>query len=334
MQEQFFRERDDLQRLLKKSMSVIGEDLYLLAEEFSQWEDSRRRIDLLALDRAGLLVVIELKRTEDGGHMELQALRYAAMISTMTFPQAVGAHAQFRGSPAAMEDAEAAILDFLGWSEPSEDFGKGVRIILVAPEFSKELTTTVFWLRDAGIDIRCLRIRPYDFHQRTILEVDQIVPLREAQDYTVRWKEKQEENRRAAEFNIDFTRYDLTFNGHTYSNLWKRNLFWQAVASAIEAGTPLSKLESILPRQKLIVVHGALSGEAFASAAEAKRASEGYAFDPRRYFLDDAHLLHVEGKTFALSNQWNISSLPLLAKLIDILPSGAEMSYAKNAESG
>ena len=98
MQERFFRERDDLQRLLKESISVIGEDLYLLAEEFSQWEDSRRRIDLLALDRNGSLVVIELKRTEDGGHMELQALRYAAMISTMTFPQAVAAHAQFRGN--------------------------------------------------------------------------------------------------------------------------------------------------------------------------------------------------------------------------------------------
>jgi len=30
-------------------------------------------------------VAIELKRTEDGGHMELQSTRYAAMVSTMTF---------------------------------------------------------------------------------------------------------------------------------------------------------------------------------------------------------------------------------------------------------
>jgi hypothetical protein len=53
MQEQFFREREDLQRLLKNSISVIGEDLLLLAEEFSQWEDSKRRVDLLALGRDG-----------------------------------------------------------------------------------------------------------------------------------------------------------------------------------------------------------------------------------------------------------------------------------------
>ena len=31
-------------------------------------------------------------RTDDGGHMELQALRYAAMVSTMTFTQAVEAY--------------------------------------------------------------------------------------------------------------------------------------------------------------------------------------------------------------------------------------------------
>jgi hypothetical protein len=56
----------------------------VIAEEFSEWEDSRRRIDLLGGDRDGNLVVIELKRTEDGGHMELQAIRYAAMVSALT----------------------------------------------------------------------------------------------------------------------------------------------------------------------------------------------------------------------------------------------------------
>lgn len=33
--------------------------------------DSRLRIDLLGIDKAGNLVVIELKRTEDGGHIDL-----------------------------------------------------------------------------------------------------------------------------------------------------------------------------------------------------------------------------------------------------------------------
>jgi hypothetical protein len=32
-------------------------------------------------------------------------------------------------------------------------------------------------------------MRPYNLQQRTLLEVDQLIPLREAQEYTVRLKE-------------------------------------------------------------------------------------------------------------------------------------------------
>lgn len=73
-------ERQDLQRLLRDDIAALGEDLLVVGEEFGDWQDARRRIDLLALDKAGRLVVIEIKRTDDGGHMELQAIRYAAPL--------------------------------------------------------------------------------------------------------------------------------------------------------------------------------------------------------------------------------------------------------------
>ena len=82
-------ERGDLQRLLKRQIEIISPDTLVIAEEFSDWEDSKRRIDLLGIDTDANLVVIELKRTEDGGHMELQALRYAAMLSTLDFDRVV-----------------------------------------------------------------------------------------------------------------------------------------------------------------------------------------------------------------------------------------------------
>jgi hypothetical protein len=44
------RERDDLQRLLRTQIDVLSDDLYVLTEEFGDWDDSRRRIDLLAID--------------------------------------------------------------------------------------------------------------------------------------------------------------------------------------------------------------------------------------------------------------------------------------------
>jgi Endonuclease NucS len=79
---QDIRERYDLQRLLRTHINAIDPEIYVLAEEYGEWEDAKRRIDLLCVDKEANLVVVELKRSEDGGHMDLQAIRYAAMIST------------------------------------------------------------------------------------------------------------------------------------------------------------------------------------------------------------------------------------------------------------
>src|SRR4051812_13132866 len=78
-------ERRHLQAALRGHIEVLGDDLLVIAEEFGEFTDANRRIDLLCVDRSGRLVVVELKRTETGGAMDLQALRYAAMVSTMTF---------------------------------------------------------------------------------------------------------------------------------------------------------------------------------------------------------------------------------------------------------
>jgi len=44
-------ERADLQRLIRDDISALDEDLRVIAEEFGNWEDARRRIDLLALEQ-------------------------------------------------------------------------------------------------------------------------------------------------------------------------------------------------------------------------------------------------------------------------------------------
>jgi RecB family endonuclease NucS len=68
-------ERTDLQRLLRAHIDAVVDDVLIVSEEFGAFADARRRIDLLGIDREGHLVVFELKRTVDGGHLELQALR-------------------------------------------------------------------------------------------------------------------------------------------------------------------------------------------------------------------------------------------------------------------
>jgi hypothetical protein len=167
----------------------------VICEEFGQWVDSSRRIDLLCLDRIANLVVVELKRTEDGGYMELQAVRYAAMISAMTFSQLVHAHeAYLTNAGQNPEEAQKEILEFLDWDEPQEDkFAPDVRIILASANFSKELTTSVMWLNEHDLDITCIRLRPYKDELGSIfLDVQQIIPLPEAADYQTQIKAKEQ----------------------------------------------------------------------------------------------------------------------------------------------
>lgn len=152
----------------------------------------------MAIDKLANLVVIELKRTADCGHMELQAIRYASMISTMTFERAEQIHAKFLADIGKSgEMARSGILEFLGWDEPDTDsFAADVRILLVSEDFGKELTTAVLWLRDRDIDIRCIRLRPYRKDNMILVDVQQIIPLPEAQEYQVKLREKEQQERK------------------------------------------------------------------------------------------------------------------------------------------
>ncbi len=181
-----FYERAHIQQLLKANLGLLEDRLLVISEEFGTWIDSSRRIDLLCLDSDANLVVVEVKRTETGGHMELQALRYAAMISAMTFEQLVSAYAfeldKLNPDASAARDA---ILEFLGWDEVDEaEFNKDTRIILASADFSKEITTTVLWLRDRGIDVKCVRLRPCRLSDgKVLLDVQQLIPLPEAASF-------------------------------------------------------------------------------------------------------------------------------------------------------
>lgn len=302
-------ERRDLQRLLRENISVIAPDTLVIAEEFGEWDDSRRRIDLLGIDRDANLVVIELKRTEDGGHMELQAIRYAAMVSTMTFDQAADVFGRYLAQVGNDQmDARAELLDFLGWDEPDEDtFAQDVRIVLASAEFSLELTTSVLWLIERAIDIRCVRLQPYDLGGRVLVDVQPIIPLPEMAEYQVRVSEKKRKEREARSDSRDWTRYDVTLDGRTLTGLRKRHAIYQAFRHLVENGIAPEKVaEHCGPRANrvLMSVDGDVTAEDFHSLAKEARAKERRSFDPKRFFCDDDELLRVGGRTYAFSSQW------------------------------
>jgi len=314
------RERQDLQRLLRSQIEIVSPDTLIISEEFSQWEDSNRRIDLLGIDKDANLVVIELKRTEDGGHMELQSIRYAAMISAMTFERAVEVYAEYLERIGSSEVARTSLLEFLEWEEPNADhFAQDVRIVLVSAEFSKELTTTVIWLNDRDMDIQCIRIKPYNDNGRILVDIQQIIPLPETEDYRVRLKEKQQRERAARKFNPDFTKYDVSVNGQKHERLPKRTAIFTIVRHLISRGHSPDEIAAAVPwRQNSIfrVALGELNSTDFIVQQKAETANGGKGFEEHRFYCDDDELFHSGGKTFAFTNQWGHRCIEAIDQLI------------------
>ena len=310
--ERGLKERTDLQRLLKHQIDIISADTLIVSEEFGEWDESRRRIDLLGIDKAANIVVIELNRTDDGGHMELQAIRYAAMVSTLTFERVIEIYNKYLKDNNIDVNAREKILEFLDWEEADEDqFGQDVRIVLASAEFSKELTTAVMWLNDRSLDIRCVRLKPYKDGDRTLLDVQTVIPLPEAETYQVQIREKQQKERQSRRSTKDFTRYDVTVNGETVTNQSKRGVMFHVIKPIIDSGVSPEQVVDVIPWRKNILFYSfdeELDEEQV--VAQLMEEDTGGAIPKyKRYFSKEEELFHIEGKTYILTNQWGHRTL-------------------------
>lgn len=280
-------ERQHIQFAIKNQLDIIAPDCLVISEEFSEWSESQRRIDLLAIDKDGNLVVIELKRTETGEQMELQALRYAAMVSTLTFSRAIEIYQRYLLSINSMDNSEERLLNFLNWEEPrEEEFALDVRIILVSANFSKELTTSVMWLNERNLDIRCIRLVPYKYKEEIIIDVQQIIPLPEVESYQIKIKQQSEERREARKGSKDYTKY--IFQGNSFN---KRKLVLTVVHQWIKDNKPntIAELLKAFPLDIFIPLDEAIYNS--------KRKD--------RHFLGDDEILEFSDLTkYAISNQW------------------------------
>ncbi|WP_341938244.1 hypothetical protein [Marinimicrobium sp. C2-29] len=318
------RERQDIQRLLKDQIEVIVDEALVISEEFGDWDASRRRIDLLCIDKNANLVVVELKRTEDGGHMELQAIRYSAMISTMTFDQVVEAHQAYLDIAGSGEDAQQRILNFLEWEEPDEDsFAQDVRIVLASAEFSKELTSSVLWLNEKGLDIRCVKLEPYSDGQRVFLDIQQVIPLPETEQFQVQVrKKKQKEQQSRASSTRDYSKFTLSFGDNVRTGLNKRNLMFLLVSELVEAGIKPEELANILYWRK-----NNLFASFDGSLDEVDFSENLMEFDAggklpitKRFFCKAGELFEVGDRTYAMSNQWGKRTFEAIDLLVKNYP--------------
>jgi hypothetical protein len=328
-------ERGDLQRILRDHFEAIDEETLIIAEEFGEWEDSARRIDLLGVDRSGTIVVIELKRTESGGHMELQALRYAAMVSNFEASDLVRAHQRYLEQRGRTQvDAPDVLCDFFEVDSVEEiEISDRPRVVLVSGGFGTELTTAVLWLNEGGLDLRCVEARPYRVDESLLLDVRQVIPLPEAADYQVQKREKTTRKKAIRQSNRDLTKYDFEAKGQTKERLPKRQLILAIVKHLIEQGISPEDVEKAIPGKRLFrVLEGEHDQESFESVSNAERITAGRSPDAFRFSTEDENLVHADGHTYALTLMWGLKTETAATQLQKAFPQ-VSFGFRRSAES-
>ncbi|WP_431130119.1 DUF4268 domain-containing protein [Flagellimonas flava] len=192
-----FRERENLQEWLAGNPNALGEELLVIQKEFSGFSDTNERLDLLALDKQGNLVIIENKLDDSGRDVTWQCLKYASYCSSLKKSQIIKIYQEFLTKTNSSLKAEDSISDFLEGLEIEEislNSGLTQRLMLVSGSFRKEVTSTVIWLLNYGIRLQCFQVTPYSLGEQLFLNVEQIIPMKEAEEFSISMAEKTQED--------------------------------------------------------------------------------------------------------------------------------------------
>jgi hypothetical protein len=192
-----FKERQNLQEWLAKYPSALGEELLIIQKEFSGFTETSERLDLLALDKQGNLVLIENKLDDTGKDVVWQALKYASYCSSLKKEQIKDVYQTYLNKNNKDETAEENLSEFfenIEYEEIQLNQGQAQRIILVAANFRKEVTSTVLWLLNYKLRIQCFQVQPFQHNEQLFLDIEQIIPMKNAEDYIISVADKTQED--------------------------------------------------------------------------------------------------------------------------------------------
>ena len=312
-EQQGLHETTYLHPLLKNSIGKIDgmDGIMIVAEEFGEWNSSNRSVDLLAVDREANLVVIEVKRSGHGDHAELQSIRYAAMISKISFDKIVEVHQTYMNKNNIDGDARGRLLEFFSWKEVDETlFGQEVKIVIVAAGFSNELATTVMWLRDTcSLDIKCMKMEPWLHGDALLIDADIVIPAPETADFDFKSREKKQRERKSSDSKKDHSRYDVSVNGVEYGKRMFKNRAMHALIKALVNDNECSpqEIDNTIDNMNLFHIIPEKMNAANAFKYVTNKISKDRA--GRFFCSQDDDILWYDGQTYLVTNGWSLDAL-------------------------
>lgn len=193
------------------SEEVFGEPLLLLSNQVATRK--KKFADILALDRYGNGVVIELKRNKGRLGVETQALQYLADFSAYTGESFINRFSK------KFNIDEGTILGFVGDNVEIENINKKSRVILLARSFDESVYSLGEWLSSKDVAFRCVNYFPVEIMGKKLIS-----------------------------FSVSFDRsvtnlYPLSFS----SNMREPGVYWHNIANACNEWWALLIKEKQIP---------------------------------------------------------------------------------------
>ncbi len=191
-----FQERRDIQEWVAANPGILGDDLLIIGKEFSGFDRTDERLDLLAVDADGDLVVIELKRDDTGADAHWQAIKYASYLQRASADDIIRMLAEY--SETSEDDATNRLLQHLN-ADDLNALNNDQRIILASHRFAPEVTSAALWLNEKAPGdnlISCVQLTPYQDGDEGPLYVQAstIIPVPGIDDYIISIGESSSDN--------------------------------------------------------------------------------------------------------------------------------------------
>lgn len=170
---------EHLEHWIAAKPMLLGEPLLIFGRQV-QIPDTKDRLDLLAIDPQGMIVVIELKRGHIKDPVDVQSLRYASYLAKWRFEDFENVARNYFGK---IGDPEFNFNDtfesFCGESGVDEipDLNKDQRIIIVGSAVREKLGSVALWLRDHNVDIKLIEVAAYKEGDTVLIEPSTIIPM-------------------------------------------------------------------------------------------------------------------------------------------------------------
>lgn len=170
---------EHLENWIEKDSSILGEPLLIFGRQVTI-PDTKDRLDLLAVDVHGVIVVIELKRGQLKDPVDVQSLRYASYLSKWRFSDFENIAKNYYGKTGDPEFNFNDIFEtFCNDSgiDDIPDFNNEQRIIIAGSSVREKLGSVALWLRDHNIDIKLIEVKSYKEGNNIFIEPTTLVPL-------------------------------------------------------------------------------------------------------------------------------------------------------------